>query len=47
MYLVALEKSKGLPSLEATAICNYATFLFRYRKKNDEAAHLFQRGLTQ
>lgn len=46
MYQAALETSRGHPKNEATAICNYATFLFKQRKSTDKAGNLFEIGLS-
>lgn len=45
MYKVALEQTKGNSSLEPTAICNYATFIFKQRKDPERAIALFRAGL--
>jgi tetratricopeptide (TPR) repeat protein len=45
MYKVALEQSKGNETLEPTAICNYATFVFKQRKDPVRAHALFIKGL--
>jgi Tfp pilus assembly protein PilF len=47
MYKVALEKSKGMLRLEPTAICNYATFIFKQRKDPEKAQALFTDGLER
>lgn len=47
MYRSAMECSKGDPRLEPTALCNYATFLFKNRKNVDKAEELFQFGLDR
>ena len=46
MYKVALQNSRG-GKHEATAICNYAVFLFRNKRKPEEAASLFCEGLDR
>jgi Tfp pilus assembly protein PilF len=46
MFKVALQNSKGSRN-EATAICNYAVFLFRNKKRPEEAAALFCDGLDR
>lgn len=46
MFKVALQNSKG-GKHEPTAICNYAVFLFRNKKKPEEAASLFCDGLER
>lgn len=45
MYKVALEQSKGNEAMEATAMCNYATFVFKQRKDPERANVLFKAGL--
>lgn len=45
MYKVALEQTKGNAGLEPTAICNYATFIFKQRKDPERAISLFKAGL--
>ena len=45
MYQVALAKSKSSKKLEPTAICNYATFLYKYRKNSDKSCQYFINGL--
>ena len=47
MYQVALSKSKGNLKLEPSAICNYATFIYRKRKNIVLAKEYFVKGLEQ
>ena len=46
MYQVARTHSKGNAKLEASAICNYATFVCRQRKNVSHAQTLFLEGLS-
>jgi len=47
MYQVARTNSKGNHKLEASAICNYATFVCRQRKNVSLAQTLFLEGLSK
>ncbi len=46
-YKVAVERSAGQERLEPTAICNYATFVFKQRKDPVKAQALFAAGLER
>jgi Tfp pilus assembly protein PilF len=46
MYKVALERCKGSETLEPTAICNYATFVFKQRHDPARAQAMFKAGLA-
>jgi hypothetical protein len=48
MYRAAVQNALALGgSIEATALCNYATFLFKYKKDVDSARTLFVLGLKK
>lgn len=47
MFVSAIKLSSGRPSVEPTAICNYATFLFRQRRDAELARRMFLLGLTR
>lgn len=47
MYKVAVERSAGQERVEPTAICNYATFIFKQRKDPVKAQALFAEGLER
>lgn len=47
MYKVAYSKARENPKLEPTAICNYATFLFKVRKNPEAAQVMFADGINR
>lgn len=47
MYNVALKSSIGDLKLEATCMCNYATFMFKHRKNISIANEVFTEGLKK
>ena len=47
MYRAALQNSLELPHVEPAAYCNYAAFLFRFRKDAFSAQQLFAAGLRK
>lgn len=47
LYKVALDNSKGQLKLEPTAICNYATFIYKQRKNPVKAQEMFVDGLAR
>ena len=49
MYLVAVEKTapQGFSSLEATAMCNYATFLHKHRHNHEKALKLYTTAIKK
>lgn len=47
MYKVAVDNSSGQYRLEPTAICNYATFIYKQRRNPVKAQQLFQDGLAR
>lgn len=50
MYSTALKKSAPGTShakLEPTAICNYASFLLKYKRDSTRAEELFKDGLER
>lgn len=51
MYRVAIEKAEepqsSFRALLPTALCNYATFLYKYRKSEDIAQNIFQSALER
>ena len=47
MYMVALQKSQGDRKIEPTAICNYATYIFKHKKDKVKAQQMFIEGLEK
>mmetsp|Transcript_25444 Transcript_25444/g.37507 ORF Transcript_25444/g.37507 Transcript_25444/m.37507 type:complete len:1122 (+) Transcript_25444:90-3455(+) len=47
MFKVAIQKSNGEGKVGATAICNYAVFLYRQKHRPEEAAALFCHGIEK
>ena len=47
MFQVALQGSRGNAKLNATAICNYAIFLYRKKHNIQKAEELFSEGLSK
>jgi hypothetical protein len=47
MFKAALMRSKGEGKVGATAICNYAIFLYRHKKDPEQAAKLFCEGIEK
>ena len=47
MYRVAVDHSIGNRRMHPMALCNYATFLFKYRKNTSSARDLFEDGLNR
>ena len=47
MYMVALQKSQGDKKIEPTAICNYATYIFKHKKDKVKAQQMFIEGLEK
>jgi hypothetical protein len=49
LYRVALDKTaqSGSFHLEATALCNYATFLYKYRHNHDKALSLYTTAIKK
>lgn len=47
MFKAALMRSKGEGKVGATAICNYAIFLYRNKKDPEQAAKLFCEGIEK
>ena len=45
MYYVAVEKAKDNIHWEPTALCNYASFLYKYRKNPEKALTYFKLGI--
>lgn len=49
MYKVAIQKSaeKAASAVEASAICNYGTFVYKQRKDNERALNIFEAGIRR
>lgn len=47
MYRSAVDVSKGNKKIEPTTQCNYATFLFKHRKKVEKASEIFIAALER
>lgn len=47
MFQVALQGSRDSAKLNATAICNYAIFLYRKKHNIQKAEVLFSEGLSK
>lgn len=47
MYIAALKYSEGQKKMHSMAICNYAVFLYQFRKNIQKASELFNFGLER
>ena len=47
MYIVAMQKSQDDKKIEPTAICNYATYIFKHKKDKVKAQQMFIEGLEK
>jgi hypothetical protein len=47
MFISTIRHSARRPSIEPTAICNYATFLFKQKRDVGQARRFFQLGLQR